>query len=158
MKTSIDWIDEAEKRLGLSDYAMAKRLGVSTAQMSRYRTGQRFLGDDVAVRLAELLGVDPLPILAAAAAERATTDTARAAWARYAEGMATFTGAMVLGTLLSAPIDARASTAQAQSSDPGLYIMSTKRQRKRTRADQDTRSKPGLIPGFFTSGLFPAFP
>lgn len=122
MKTTLQWIDQAEARLGLSDYAMAKRLGISTAQMSRYRTQQSFLGDTTAIKLAELLEVDPLPILAAAAAERATTDTARAAWARYAEGMATFTGAMVLGTVLSAPIDARASTAQAQSSDPGCIL------------------------------------
>lgn len=111
MKTTLDWINEAEQRFGLTDYAMAKKLGVSTAQMSRYRTQKSYLGDDTAIRLAALLEVDPLPILAAAAAERATTDQARDVWSKYAEALAGLAGAAVLsGALITVPVDARAST------------------------------------------------
>ncbi len=126
MKTTLDWINEAEKRLGLSDYAMSKRLGVSTAQMSRYRTRKSYLGDDTAIRLAHLLEVDPLPILAAAAAERATSDDARQVWSRYAEVMASLAGiAVVGGTLLTAPVDARASAKRPTSQGDDMYIMLT---------------------------------
>lgn len=160
MKTTIEWLDAAKQHCGLSDYALAPRLGLSRQQISRYRNGHDYLSEPAAVKLAELLGIDPLPILASAAAERTKSDDVRAVWTRYAEGLATFTGALVLGTVLSAPAPAHARGALDPSSHngSGLYIGESKRQRKRTRAEQNTSSKPGWIPGFFTPGLFPAFP
>lgn len=158
MKTSVEWIDEAELRLGLSDYAMAKKLGLSTAQMSRYRTGKQFLSDNVAIKLAELIGVDPLPILATAAAERATSEQARAAWSRYAELVASLAGVAVLGAVLTAPIEAKAQV--SQDSDCILCQLGRRknRQRKRTRSDiSDICSKPGsVLPGFFSPDRQPA--
>lgn len=123
MKTTLDWIDEAERKLGLSDYAMAKRLGVSTAQMSRYRTRKQFLGESGAIKIAAMLEIDPLPILAAAAAERATTEDARAVWTRYAEALASVAGVAILGTVLLAPPSASAAGSPPTGNDGTMSLM-----------------------------------
>ena len=90
MKTS-DYFDAARVKLNLpSDYALAKRLGVSAQAISQCRKGEMHLTDTLAVKLADMLGRDRLELLAVASLERAKTPEARAAWTelmrRIAEG------------------------------------------------------------------------
>lgn len=156
MKTTIEWLDEAKKIKGLSDYALAPLLGLSRAQISRYRTGVDYLSESSAVKLAALIGVDPLQVLASAAAERSKSDEVRAVWMKYAEALATFTGAMVLGTVLSAPVEARAAGQEgAANATSSVYYVN--RRRKRTiEAEALPSSKTGLFhPGFFSSQQVP---
>lgn len=70
MKTC-DFIDELKAYYGLtSDYQAAKKLGISTTTISGYRAGRSFLSDDIALKVAELLEVDPLIVIACVNAER----------------------------------------------------------------------------------------
>jgi len=81
MKTTVDWLAECKRRFGVeSDYALAKRLGVSSQTISSYRTGRSRFDDDMALTVAEALQIDPLQVIASANAERAKTPEQRARW------------------------------------------------------------------------------
>lgn len=86
MQTTNDFLDSVKEkhRLG-SDYALAGCLGITRSMVSAYRTGKRMLGDGTAVRVAELLEVDPGYVLASIEAERTHNAAARKAWENLAE-------------------------------------------------------------------------
>lgn len=69
---------------GISDYRLAKLLGVAQTTISNYRTGNRQLDDAVAVKIAHMIGVDPAELLAEVAAERSKDEGARTHWLRLA--------------------------------------------------------------------------
>lgn len=81
MKTTAEYLDEVKARLKLpSDYALAKHWGVSKQDISSYRAGNRTLGEDRAIEVAAILGINPAEVLIATHAERAKSDQAREAW------------------------------------------------------------------------------
>jgi plasmid maintenance system antidote protein VapI len=69
--TTIDLLDEVEKHEGITDYEVAKRLGIRPQAVSHYRKGRTRLSDENAVKLCAMIGKDPQPVLALLAAERA---------------------------------------------------------------------------------------
>lgn len=78
--TTLQLLDAVKRRHGIkSDYALAKVLGVSRQVMSSYRSGTT-LGDDMALKVADQLGVPRAAILAAMAAERSRSAEVRTAW------------------------------------------------------------------------------
>ncbi|ADJ63855.1 phage protein [Herbaspirillum seropedicae SmR1] len=78
---TLEYLDEAKNRLGLpSDYALAKALKVSQPTISGYRAGRSRIDDDVALKLANLIGRDPLEVIATANIERAKTPEMKALW------------------------------------------------------------------------------
>lgn len=81
MLSSLDLIDLARHRQGdVSDYRIAKLLGISTAAISGYRTGKSSPANSVAVRLAELAGIDPAHAVVSCNLERASTPEEREVW------------------------------------------------------------------------------
>ena len=78
---TLEYMAACKERLGItSDYALAKKLGLSQTGISNYRTGRSRMDDDVALRVAEILGIDPIVVIAHANAERAKTPEQRARW------------------------------------------------------------------------------
>lgn len=78
---TLGYLAACKKRLGIeSDYALAKALGVTQAAVSSYRTEKSKISDDVALTVAEILGINPLEVIAAANAERAKTPEQKARW------------------------------------------------------------------------------
>lgn len=78
---TLEFLDEAKAKNGLpSDYALAKALKVSQPTISGYRAGRSRIDDDVALKLANLIGRNPLEVIAVANAERAKTPEMRALW------------------------------------------------------------------------------
>ncbi len=73
-----------------NDSDTARRIGVTRAAVSDWRTGRRAPDDDQAVKLAELLGKDPGELLAECGAARAKTPATRQAWERIAARMASY--------------------------------------------------------------------
>ena len=115
MKTSMEWLDAAKLKAGIkSDYALAKRLGESPNRISNYRTGTSRIGDDVAVKLAAMLEIDPLAILASTHAERATQPAMRSVWERIAQKVAAalLIGAGITGAGTPAPANAAFNSTQ----------------------------------------------
>lgn len=85
MKTTVQWLDAARKAAGLtSDYQLAKALGVTTTVISHYRAGRRAMEPYIAAKMAELVGVEAIEVIASAEAERARNDEQRAFWRRLA--------------------------------------------------------------------------
>ena len=86
MKTTVEYLDAVKARRDLpSDYAAAKLLGVTRAAVSRYRLGQGYFEDIVALRVAEILEIDPMEVIAAVNIERARTESDRRTWTVFLE-------------------------------------------------------------------------
>lgn len=121
MKTTIQWLDEAKKKHGLTDYAIAPKLGIGRGQVSKYRNGLDFLSDDAAIKLAALLDMEsPAEIIASAHAERAKSEDVRAFWAQWAEklsGVAAsiFLASGLVGGLAASPDAQSATRSQSDS-------------------------------------------
>lgn len=89
MKTTNQYLDAVKAKHGLtSDYQLAKLLGIRQSTISGYRAERSHLDDLMALKVAELLSIDPMEIIAAANVERAkTAETKRVwttAWERFA--------------------------------------------------------------------------
>jgi transcriptional regulator with XRE-family HTH domain len=83
---TMEYLAACKTRLGIeSDYALAKALGVTQQAVSSYRSGNSKINDDVALSVAEILGINPLQVIAAANAERAKTPEAKARWSSVME-------------------------------------------------------------------------
>ncbi|MGD1324404.1 hypothetical protein ACNHE5_05625 [Pandoraea pnomenusa] len=81
MKTTADYLDAVKARLDLpSDYAAAKVLGVTRSAVSLYRHGKSTFDDAVILRVAEILSIDPLEVIASANVERAKSAEMREVW------------------------------------------------------------------------------
>lgn len=82
MKTT-DYLDAIKNRYDLpSDYAIAKMLGIARQRMTAYRAGSESFSDSTALRVAELLDLDPLEVALSAHAQRAKAPEERALWER----------------------------------------------------------------------------
>jgi hypothetical protein len=121
MKT-IEYLDAVRARLNLaSDYRLAKVLGIRVQTVSNYRHGRTAMADDVAVRVAELLQLDPARVLADMAAERSSSEAVRAIWSRVA---ATLSVAAV-AIIASGPGDAKAASLKAFQGPGGGMLQQT---------------------------------
>lgn len=86
MLSSLDLLDLARHRQGdVTDYRIAKLLGVPPATVSNYRTGRSIPVNPIAMRLAELAGIDPAHAIVSVNRDRATTDEEREVWEKLAE-------------------------------------------------------------------------
>ena len=89
MKKICMYMDEAQDIGAVkNDAELAKKLGISRASVSEWRSGKSTPNDDQAVKLAEVLGKEPGELLAECGAARAKTPATRQAWERIAARMA----------------------------------------------------------------------
>ncbi|WP_223258539.1 alginate lyase family protein [Trinickia symbiotica] len=81
MKTTAEYLDAVKAKLDIpSDYATAKALGVTRAAVSGYRNGRTVPDDLVCARIASILDIEPMEVIAATNYHRAKTEDARALW------------------------------------------------------------------------------
>ncbi|MFM0364236.1 hypothetical protein [Paraburkholderia sediminicola] len=81
MKTTGEYLDAVKAKLDLpSDYATAKALGVTRAAVSRYRLLQSFPDELICAKIADILGIEPIEVIAAAQYERSKDEHARQLW------------------------------------------------------------------------------
>lgn len=101
MKTTIDFLNAVKSRYNLpSDYALAGKLKLSRASISRFMNGKDNLGDDTAMLVADLLEIDPVHVVACIHAERAKTEKAKKMWERFA----TLTAGLAVLVILSVTV------------------------------------------------------
>lgn len=132
MKT-VDFLDALKRVHALpSDYAAAQILGITRAQVSKYRNGRDFMGDEVALKVAELLALEPGYVAACAHAERAASEGARSMWESVAKRLqgAGVAGAVALSLFgFSGGPDGGAKAADMNKSahvaDGSMCLMST---------------------------------
>ena len=131
MKTTVEFLDAVKNRYHLpSDYALANKLGITRSGVSKFRLGKDKLGDQTALKIAELLEIEPGYVLACIAAERSKDERVKKAWAWWADHKSLAAVLAVLAVLPFAPwIDQDSLSGIARlgltSSEAGtLYIMS----------------------------------
>lgn len=74
-------LDRVASTLGLrSDYAIAKAMHQTTQSLSKYRLGKSQLGEESALKAAELAHLNPGAVLAKLQAERAKSPEVRKVW------------------------------------------------------------------------------
>lgn len=120
MKT-VEFFDAIRARYNLpSDYATAEKIGFTRQMISRYRgkDGEAF-GDETALKVAELLNLDPAYVLACVHAERAKNLNVKTVWAQIAarlEKAPAALAAVIFSVLFSGGPDAgaQASTLHSQ--------------------------------------------
>lgn len=130
MTTTCEFIDAIKARYSLpSDYAASVKLGMTRAAVSSYRHRRSFLDDSAAIRVAELLEMEPGYVMACAHAERAKSDAERTAWQSIMQKLGGAAALVLIGLGgLSAPSPAQAAPVQASD---GLCIMSNRRKGRR---------------------------
>ena len=85
MKTMENYIDEYKEALRIeSDYALAKKLGMSRQNMTKIRNGG-FLGREKCLIIARALKIDPLAIIGTIEAVRTKDADRKAMWIRLAK-------------------------------------------------------------------------
>ncbi|WP_395137284.1 DUF3693 domain-containing protein [Schlegelella aquatica] len=131
MKTTVEFIDAVKVRYDLpSDYAAAGLIGLTRSQVSKYRKGKDYFGDETCARVAELLEEDPAYVMACVHAERASSDVVRRVWEKLAKkleragALALAVLAVILSTWTGGPdAGARAATpTQAVASAEGCVL------------------------------------
>jgi hypothetical protein len=123
MRTTSQYLDALKERLNVtSDYALAKHLGIRQSTISSYRHRGSHFGEDLSIRVAEILEIDPGEVLAAMAAERTKCPAARKAWARLSDSLMAGLLACFIGVSGMAPAPVSASSGAVQATG-NLYIM-----------------------------------
>jgi transcriptional regulator with XRE-family HTH domain len=81
MKTTLHYLDEIKRAAGVeSDYAVAKLLRITASAISRWRLHKITFDTQVATKVARILNIEPLEVIAAAQYERAKDPDNRAFW------------------------------------------------------------------------------
>lgn len=82
MKTCKEWLETLMRSRALTAYGAAKLIGITPDAAYHYIAGDRAFDAYTASRIAELLGVDPVLVIASAEAERSKDAQRRAYWER----------------------------------------------------------------------------
>jgi len=118
MSKQTDYMDLAMKSAGItSDYALAKRIGVTRQYVSMLRRERRPVSEEIAEALGDVIGVAGIVIYAEVQAERAKTKEKRRFWREAVAAVSA--GCLVVALLI--PPDAAART---------LYIMLSRTRRR----------------------------
>ena len=110
MKTIIDYLDAAKAITG-SDNKTAKALGITQGHLNNFRRGQS-ISDDLCLKLADLLDVDPLEVIAAKNAERTKSPEMRKRWQDIFKSIA---ATLLLAAGISAPVPEASAADLARS-------------------------------------------
>lgn len=126
-------LDAIKARYNLpSDYAVHKLLGVTHQQIGNYRKGKSLMGDDAALKAAELLDLEPDYLFACLHAERAGDSEVSKVWSSLADKLkktSATTAALAFAILFTADPDGGAMAANSNIQrtqmvdNPALYIM-----------------------------------
>lgn len=104
MKTTIDFLDEIKTKHSLhSDWGIYKISGIKPQSICNYRAGRSYFDDSTAIKVANLLEIDPSIVVSAAHAERAKTEPEKAVWKGIYERLGGLAAAILLGIALLAP-------------------------------------------------------
>lgn len=107
MKTCRDYLKDLKLRYGIeSDYQLAKLLGLRKQTIGSLQAADSTFSVETAMRVAELLGIDPKPIVVQAHLERARSPAERKMWESLLGKVAAIAvGAVGLAAIATYPAD-----------------------------------------------------
>lgn len=115
-----------EKRHLKNDVALAEMLDVGKSTISNYRKGIRVMENEMCLKVAMALDIDPLHVIMAADIDRAEKAGQRSLWESFTRKAAAFAGVAVMASsvnLFVTPTDAQA-TPHLDSAPGQICIMS----------------------------------
>jgi len=97
MNTTLGFIADIKARYNIeSDYAAAKLLEVSKMTVSSYRNGKSLFSDEIALKVADLLDLDPAYVVASIHAEREKNLEVKKVWSKLAEKLSVVAGVLIV--------------------------------------------------------------
>lgn len=130
MNTTNEFLDAVKAKHGLaSDYALCKKLGVSSSRIGNYRTNRSVFDDLMAVKVAEALEIEPLYVIASVHAERAKKDGEKKVWTDILEKLGGIAASVVIGFTACA-LPSQDAFAGATSAHSVYYVKSARRLKK----------------------------
>lgn len=124
MLTANDLLESAKRAQGIpSNYRLARVLGVTETTVANWKHARSTPDDAMALRLAEMAGLDPSDVLPAMYALRATDPAIRATWRVIAERLAATAAGVCMSVAITGGPDAHASAPAAGAcSTPGQSV------------------------------------
>lgn len=143
MEGTREFLDALSRRWGgATDYAIAKRLGVSKQSISNYRSGIRCISDELAIRIAAELELDPAYVLACVNAERQPEPAVSRVWLELARRLAAVV--LALGAI-GTPGDGRAGSHNANSGAQQATGYTLRAKRRRQRPEPGRRGAAAVV-------------
>jgi transcriptional regulator with XRE-family HTH domain len=106
-----DYLNALKEKHGWTDYRIAKELGISHTAVSRYRNENSHFSDEIALRVAELLELHPVAVIADQHAARAKSDESRKFWKQLSSMVA---GAILCLSTFAQPSDVYANVSASR--------------------------------------------
>ncbi len=148
---TVEFLDAIREKYNLdSDGKAAKLLGVSRQRMSNYRNGHDTLGEEIALKAAELLELPQGYVLSCIQAERSKRPQVRDAWEKIAKSLAASLAAAFLGvSALATPTPSQA--APVSEINPDIHYAKRRRRPRKApnplgEAREAARTMLDLIP------------
>ena len=83
---TLEYLDAIKKKQGLtSDYQLARILELMPSNITAYRKKRRVMDDYIAARVADMLGIDSIEVIAVANSERENDPEKRSFWDKKAK-------------------------------------------------------------------------
>ncbi len=122
---SVKFIDDAIIKSGLkNDFALCKKIGWSSGQMSQYRNGKRIMDNEACIALALEIGIDPMRIIMAADIDRAERAGQKSLWEVFSQRTATAVSALLFVLVNLSLTPTQSDAAPVLKNDTAtLYIM-----------------------------------
>lgn len=132
---SVKYIDMALQKGGhKNDFALSKKLGWGSGQISNYRSGQRVMDDEACLALALELNIDPLEIIGAACVDRAEKSGKKSLWEVFMSRTAAATATVLVASgvnlfLTHGNAEAHTYSPYSEGRSGPIYIMSNRRRK-----------------------------
>jgi len=135
MQTTQDFLDAVKSKVGIeSDYKLAQTLDVSRAAISKYRNNGDSLSDETALKVASVLEIEPIMVIAAIHAEKAKTEETKKVWSALLQRLsgvaATFLIATGINVATPSPANAGAVSGANSISLDDVYYVKFKKNKK----------------------------
>lgn len=132
---SVKYLLDLQQQEGLNDTALSKKLGITQAAISQYKSGKRVMDDETCLAVALALEVNPMQIIGAACIDRAEKTGQKSLWEVFMSRSAAVAASVLVASsvnLFLTPKDAEARTysPSAAQGEKSIYIMSNRRRRK----------------------------
>lgn len=101
MRTVPQYLDLLKTALAVdTDYKLGKKLDFSRSRVSNYRTGDTFFDNETCARVAEVLRLDPMEVIADMEMQRAKTPEKKAFWQHVIDALTTGPRRTILSVLV----------------------------------------------------------
>ncbi len=140
MRNTIEVLEALKAKTGApSDYALHKILGVTRQAISVYRSGNGSFSDEMALKVASILEVEPCLILAIAYADRTANTEVKAVWKTVLERVSGVAAMCLLATGICATglSNEAVASESGHSKDNIHYAKSRNRNRRASKAKID---------------------